>query len=57
LLARNITEKMMTYATGRSMSLRDEEEIKQIATIANHSESGFRDLILEIATSKIFTRR
>ena len=48
---------MMTYATGRSMSLRDEEEIKQIATIANHSESGFRDLILEIATSKIFTRR
>ncbi|MBT5909033.1 MAG: DUF1592 domain-containing protein, partial [Opitutae bacterium] len=57
LLARNITEKMMTYATGRSMSLRDEEEIKQIATIANHYESGFRDLILEIATSKIFTRR
>ena len=57
LLARNITEKMMTYATGRSMSLRDEEEIKQIATLANHSESGFRDLILEIATSKIFTRR
>jgi hypothetical protein len=56
-LARNLTEKLLTYGTGRPMNLRDEEEIKKIADMSHSRGSGFRDLILEIATSKIFTHR
>jgi hypothetical protein len=57
LLAKNLTEKLLTYGTGRSMNLRDEKEIKKIFAMTGSSGRGFRDLILEIATSKIFTHR
>ncbi|MBT4666085.1 MAG: DUF1585 domain-containing protein, partial [Opitutae bacterium] len=52
-----LAKKLLTYGTGRSTNLRDEQEIKQIAKTVNDGEFGFRDLILEIATSKIFTHR
>ena len=57
LLAKNLTEKLLTYGTGRSMNLRDEKEIKKIFAMTGSSGRGFRDLILEIATSKLFTHR
>jgi hypothetical protein len=57
LLAKNLVKKLLTYGAGRPMNLRDEGEIQKIATISNRPGSGFRDLILEIATSKIFTHR
>ena len=57
LLARNLAEKLLTYGTGRSMSLRDEEEIKQIAKTVNNGEFGFRDLVIKVATSQAFQRK
>ena len=57
LLARNLAEKLLTYGTGRSMSLRDDEELKQIAKTVNNGQFGFRDLIIKVATSQAFQRK
>ena len=39
------------------MSLRDEEEIKQIAKTVNEGQFGFRDLIIKVATSQAFQKK
>ena len=57
LIARNLAEKLLVYGTGRSTSLRDEEEIKQIAKTVNDGKFGFRDLIIKVATSQAFQRK
>jgi len=57
LIARNLAEKLIVYGTGRSTSLRDEEEIKQIAKTINNGEFGFRDLVIKVATSQAFQRK
>ncbi|MBN37963.1 MAG: hypothetical protein CMI29_05795, partial [Opitutae bacterium] len=57
LLTQNLAEKLLTYGTGRSISLRDEEEIKQIAKTVNDGQFGFRDLIIKVATSQAFQKK
>lgn len=52
-----LTEKLMTYATGRSMTFRDQPEIKQIAAESAAGGDGFRDLILHVVLSSTFQSR
>ncbi len=52
-----LTEKLLTYATGRSMTFRDDAEIKRIAAASAKSGYGLRDLIVKVATSETFKQR
>ncbi len=55
--ARGLTEKLMTYASGRPMTYRDHSELEAIAERALQPERGFRNLIMNVATSEAFTSR
>jgi hypothetical protein len=57
LLAQNLAEKLMTYGTGRVITLRDKNEAKSIAQSIILEKLGFRDLIIKIATSDAFARK
>jgi len=52
-----LTEKMLTYATGRTATYRDHAEIKAIAKRAQVKGKGFRDLVTEVATSQAFRQK
>jgi mono/diheme cytochrome c family protein len=54
---RMLTKKLTTYATGRTMTLRDQAEIDRIATAVAAKGHGLRDLVIAVATSKIFRER
>ncbi len=55
--ARGPTEKLLTYAAGRPMTYRDYEELERIANRALEEERGFRNLIIDISMSEVFTNR
>lgn len=55
--AEALTEKLMTYATGRRMTFRDDAEIKRIAAALKANGYGLRDLIVLVANSETFKRR
>ena len=55
--AEALTEKLLTYATGRSMTFRDQAAVKQIATACAENGYGLRDLILGVVTSETFKQR
>lgn len=55
--ARGLTEKLMTYASGRTMTYLDQPEVERIAERSIEEGRGFRDLIIEVATSEAFTSR
>ena len=55
--AKTLVEKLLTYATGRSMTFRDQDEINQIAVRQAKTGYGLRDLIIDVATSATFHRR
>ncbi|MBL6705003.1 MAG: DUF1592 domain-containing protein [Planctomycetaceae bacterium] len=55
--AETLTEKLLTYATGRRMTFRDQAEIKRIAMSASQTGYGLRDLIIGVATSETFRQR
>ena len=50
--SKHLTRQLLTYATGRHMTFRDEPEIHQIAETEN-----FQDLLLAVLQSEIFRRR
>ena len=52
-----LTEKLMTFATGREMTFKEHAEIKRIASLKPTEEYGFRDLILEVVSSDVFIKR
>ena len=52
-----LTEKLLTYATGRSMTFRDQPDIKKIATTCEKNGYRRRDLILNVVTSETFQKR
>ena len=54
LFARCLTQKLLTYATGRGLSFGDRQVARQIARELNKSERGFRDLIIAIVESESF---
>jgi len=55
--ARSLTEKLLTYACGRVMTLRDRQEIDRIATECLMTGGGFRDLVQSIVASETFQNR
>ncbi|MEM9367939.1 MAG: DUF1585 domain-containing protein [Planctomycetota bacterium] len=52
-----LTNKLLAYATGRSMTFRDDAEIKQIAGASSRNGDGLRDLIVLVANSLAFRSR
>ncbi len=55
--ARNLVVKILTYATGRELTFRDDEEVGQIVQLAKESGYGFRDLVHRCFESTIFGSR
>ena len=54
-----LSEKLLTYAIGRRPNYAERDEIKQLveANLAKGGDKGFRDLFLELITSKTFRTR
>lgn len=53
----SLTEKLLTYASGRAMTFRDQPEIKRIASTCASNGYGLRDLVVEVVTSDTFRTR
>ncbi|HBV65323.1 MAG TPA: hypothetical protein DEF45_20130, partial [Rhodopirellula sp.] len=51
---RCISEKLLSYATGRQMNYRERKMIKEIVTSQATNEYRFRDLLLALIQSEIF---
>jgi hypothetical protein len=52
-----LAEKLLAYGTGRSMTFRDQAEIKKIARVCASEGYGLRDLVLGIVASETFRKR
>jgi hypothetical protein len=52
-----LSEKVLTYATGRGMELRDRAAIRQIADRVKENGYGLRELILAVVESDTFRMR
>ena len=57
LFSRNLTSKLLTYATGRTMEAGDRPEIERIVADVNERGGGLRDLLEEIVQSEIFLNK
>jgi hypothetical protein len=53
-VARNLIEKMLTYASGRSLTPRDHNEVERIVAALKPGGYRMRDLIHHVAASRIF---
>ena len=49
-----VTEKLLTFATGRELGFSDRNEVARIAAGIHTKKRGFRDLIHEVVQSEIF---
>jgi hypothetical protein len=56
-LARTLTKKLMTFATGREMGFSDRQAIDQIVERCAESGYGVGDLIEQIVVSETFRRK
>jgi len=54
LFTRNLTAKLLTYATGRTMGISDRPEIDRIATELQKKGGGLLDLMKLVVTSRTF---
>jgi hypothetical protein len=52
--ARCLTEKLLAYATGRTIERRDEPEVARIVAELKQEGNGLRDLILAVVSSEAF---
>ena len=57
LLVQNLAEKLLTYGTGRIVTLKDKNEARKVTESILAEKFGFRDLIIKIATSEAFRRK
>jgi hypothetical protein len=55
-LARGLTRKVLTYATGRALGFSDRPEVEAIAKKVAEQGYGFKTLILEVVQSESFHR-
>ena len=53
---RALTNKLMEYALGRQMEISDRPEIDRILVKVEKEKLGFRDLVTEVVTSKLFVQ-
>jgi hypothetical protein len=56
LIARGLTEKLLTYGLGRSLGFSDREAVYQIVSRVSQQNYGFRSLIHEITQSETFRK-
>ncbi len=54
LFSQNLSEKLMTYATGRVPNHAEKHEIKKIVQENQKNGDGFQDLVLALITSETF---
>ena len=57
LFTRNLTTKLLTYATGRTMGISDRPEIDRIATELEKQGGGLLDLMQLVVTSETFLNK
>jgi hypothetical protein len=57
LFARNLIEKLLTYATGRHMERVDQYEIDDILGRVQADDYGLQTMVIEVLTSEIFRSR
>ena len=57
LFSRNLTSKLLTYATGRTMEVGDRPEIESIADEIVANEGGMKDLVSLVVQSSIFRNK
>lgn len=57
LFGQCLSEKLMTYATGRVPSYAEKQELKQIVLKVEQKKGGLRDLLLALMESKTFRTR
>jgi hypothetical protein len=55
--ARNLTGQLLTYATGREMTFRDQPEIRQISEASANQAYGLRALVHDVIASDVFMQR
>ena len=53
----NLSEKLLTYGTGRKTTIEDQTEAREIADSIVSENFGFQDLIVKVATSDAFSRK
>lgn len=54
LFARNLTERLLTYATGRRIEALDRPEVDRIVATISENDYGMRTLLREVVSSDIF---
>ena len=54
---RALTEKLLTYATGRELGISDRGELDRILTQFEQSEGGLKDLLTILVESSIFQHK
>ena len=57
LFTRNLSAKLLTYATGRTMETADRPEIDRIVRQTQQQKLGLKDLLRQVVTSDIFLRK
>jgi hypothetical protein len=57
LLARTLTGKLLTFATGRELGFSDRAEVEQIVKASAEKGFGVRDLVHLVVQSEIFRRK
>jgi hypothetical protein len=57
IFARNLIEKLLTYATGRHMERPDQYEVDDILHRVKADDYGLKTMVIEILTSEIFRSR
>ncbi|QDU37517.1 hypothetical protein Mal4_18310 [Maioricimonas rarisocia] len=57
LLARTLTKKLLTFATGRELGFSDRPEIERIVAASREQGHGVRDLIHLVVSSEIFQHK
>lgn len=56
-IARTVTKKLITYATGTPVSFADRAEIERIVASTRANDHGFRSLIHAVVGSQLFQMR
>jgi len=56
-LARNLTAKLLTYATGADIQYADREVVEQIVAALRKNDYGFRTLVHEVVRSRVFMHK
>ena len=57
LVVRSLTEKMLTYATGRKLEVLDRGEVDRIVKELSTKENRLKELVHLVATSKLFLNK